>query len=127
LMMAMASGIPSITTDVEGLRSLVEPGETGLVVPHGDSSALAGSIVALLLDRDSARILGGAARLAVSRNFHPDRETSLLDSLYRRVSAGGLESQDSGLASRVSGPPDDNGRGAGDLEGDAFPRLSSGP
>ena len=126
LMMAMASGIPSITTDVEGLRSLVEPGETGLVVPHGDSSALAGSIVALLLDRDRARLLGEAARRAVSRDFHPDRESSLLDSLYRMVSAAGLGPQDSGLASRISGPLDDAGRAADGLEGDAFPRLSSG-
>jgi glycosyltransferase involved in cell wall biosynthesis len=126
LMTAMACGVPSIATDVVGLRSLIEPGETGLVVPHGDSSALAGSIVALLLDRDRARVLGAAARLAVLRDFDPNREIALLDSLYRKVSANGLGPQDSGLASRMIEPLDETGRAAGGLEGDAFPRLSSG-
>jgi glycosyltransferase involved in cell wall biosynthesis len=126
LMTAMASGVPSIATDVEGLRSLVEPGETGLVVPHGDSSALAGSIVALLLDRDRARALGEAARQAISKDHHPDRETALLDTLYRTVSAGGLGPQDSGLASRIIDPLDGTVRGVGGLDGDAFPRLSNG-
>lgn len=121
LMTAMASGVPSIATDVEGLRSLVAPGETGLVVPHGDSSALAGSIVALLLDRDRSRALGEAARLAVSRDHHPDRETALLDALYRKLTAGLGRIQDSGPASLT------NGRDADGREGDTFPRLSNGP
>jgi glycosyltransferase involved in cell wall biosynthesis len=126
LMTAMAGGVPSIATDVDGLRSLVEPGETGLVVPHGDSSALAGSIVALLLDRERARALGEAARLAVARDNDPDRETALLDALYRSVSAGNGR-QDSGPASRIIDPLADNGRTPEGLDGDAFPRLSTGP
>jgi glycosyltransferase involved in cell wall biosynthesis len=127
LMTAMASGVPSIATDVEGLRSLVEPGETGLVVPHGDSSALAGSIVALLLDRDRARTLGESARLAITRDYHPDRETASLDSLYRKVSSEGLGPQDSGLASRIIDPLEGNARADDDFEDDTFPRLSTGP
>jgi len=127
LMTAMASGVPSIATDVEGLRSLVDPGVTGLVVPHGDSSALAGSIVALLLDRDRARSLGEAARQAVSGAHHPDRETNLLDALYRQVSAEQPGTHDSGLASRINDPFEGNGRTGDEFEGETFPRLSSGP
>ena len=123
LMRAMAAGVPAIATDVEGLRTLVEPGETGLIVPRGDSSALAGSIVALLLDRPRARSLGEAARLAASRAFHPDREAAQLDALYRRVCDEGLGPQDSGLASRVIGPDAVAGNGNGGFEGDASPRA----
>ena len=112
LLRAMAGGVPSIATDVEGLRSLVDPGESGLVVPHGDSVALAGSIVGLLEDRDRARLLGESGRRAVSRDHHPDRQAERLDLLYREVMAAGLGPQDSGLTRRIVGFEGPSGRDA---------------
>jgi glycosyltransferase involved in cell wall biosynthesis len=126
LMTAMAGGVPSISTDVEGLRSLVKAGETGLIVPHGDSSALADSIVELLQDRPRARLLGETARRVVARDDHPDREAELLDRLYRKVVEGGLGPQDSGLTSRIPRADVDGGRTADGFEQNAFPRLSRG-
>ena len=113
LLLAMASGIPSIATDVEGLRTLVKDGESGLVVPHGDSAALSRSIVELLNDRDRARLLGESGRRTVRLDHHPDREAERLDVLYRQVVAAGLGPQDSGLASRIMGFDGPGGRDAG--------------
>jgi glycosyltransferase involved in cell wall biosynthesis len=102
LTLAMASGVPSIATDVEGLRTLVEDGETGLIVPHGDSVALARSIVGLLQDREEAGRLGEAGRKAILRDHHPDLEAERLHAVYRGIVEAGLGPQDSGLASRTA-------------------------
>ena len=123
---AMACGVPSIASDVEGLRSLVRAGENGLIVPPGDSSALALAIVDLLGDRPRAAKLGQAARLAVARNNDPDRAAARLDRLYRDVVGPEPSHQASGLASRTLGP-DDPGRREADADDErSFPRISRG-
>jgi glycosyltransferase involved in cell wall biosynthesis len=101
LTLAMAAGVPSIASDVEGLRSLMKHGESGLLVPPGDSSALAGAIVRLLKDRDQARILGESAQKSILSNHHPDREAEQFHRLYRAIVEAGLGPHDSGLASRT--------------------------
>ena len=57
LALAMAYGVPAVATDLEGLRSLVQHGVTGLSVPPGDSAALARTILELLALRRAARWL----------------------------------------------------------------------
>jgi glycosyltransferase involved in cell wall biosynthesis len=101
LTLAMASGVPSIVSNVEGLRTLVKDGETGLSVSHGDSNALARSIVELLADPARSRLLGESGRQAILRDCHPDRETERLGDLYRVIAKAGLGPLDSGLAARV--------------------------
>jgi glycosyltransferase involved in cell wall biosynthesis len=101
LTLAMASGVPSIASDVEGLRSLVKDGESALIVPQGDSGALARAIVELLQDREAARRLGEAGQKAVWLDHHPDLEAERLHQLYQEIVEGGLGAQDSGLASRT--------------------------
>ena len=131
LLLAMASGVPSIASDVEGLRTLLEDGESGRIVPHGDAALLSRSIVDLLQDRDRARLLGESGRRRISLEHDPDREAARLDALYRQVVAAGLGPQDSGLASRITGFEGTDGRAAGldvgRLEMAAFPRLSPEP
>jgi glycosyltransferase involved in cell wall biosynthesis len=61
LLEAMASGIPVIATQVGGNLEVVRSGETGLLVPPEDPSALAEAIVSLLSDPAQARRLGNAA------------------------------------------------------------------
>lgn len=57
---------PVVSTDVGDLSEAVRDGETGLLVPPGDVSALAGALERLLLDPDLAARLGarGHAELA---------------------------------------------------------------
>ncbi len=88
LALAMAHGVPSVTSDVEGLRALVRDGETGVRVPAGDASALARAIIGLLADRDRARAIGRAGRATALAGHDPDREAGRLDGLYREAAAG---------------------------------------
>jgi glycosyltransferase involved in cell wall biosynthesis len=44
---AMAAGLPAIATDYPGVRAVVEPGRTGLLVPPGDPAAVAAALAEL--------------------------------------------------------------------------------
>jgi glycosyltransferase involved in cell wall biosynthesis len=57
---AMAHGKPVVATDVGGLRDLVVDGETGIVVPPRNTSALRAAIELLLGDADLRARLGAA-------------------------------------------------------------------
>jgi glycosyltransferase involved in cell wall biosynthesis len=95
LALAMAHGVPSVASDVVGLRTLVSDGATGVRIPQGDASALARAIARLLSDPDRARILGEAGRRSTSADHHPDREAERLVGLYQEIAAGGFESRES--------------------------------
>ncbi len=82
LAMALASGVPSIASDIEGLRTLVEDEVTGLRVPPGDSAALARTILTLLNDPDRARSLGARGREVIRRDFDADAEVRNLLAVY---------------------------------------------
>lgn len=58
---AAACGTPSVASDVPGLRESVRHGETGLLVPHGVSDALADAIRGLCDDPSMREAMGRAA------------------------------------------------------------------
>lgn len=62
LVEAMAAGCACIGTDVVGVREVVDPGRTGLLVPPEDAGALADALQRLLQDTAFAEQLGRAAR-----------------------------------------------------------------
>ncbi len=66
---AAASGIPSIVSDLPGVRSIVEAGKTGLVVPPSDPAALAAALRELLTDSARAEAMGSAARERVEQKY----------------------------------------------------------
>jgi glycosyltransferase involved in cell wall biosynthesis len=64
----MSFGVPPIVSDGSaGPLELVRHGETGLVVPTGDSDALASAIARLATQPDLRRRLGQAARQETAR------------------------------------------------------------
>jgi len=69
LVEAAACGLPLITTDVPGCREVVSDGVDGLLVPKGDSKALAQAIRRLQENPELARRLGEAARLKARSQF----------------------------------------------------------
>src|SRR5512135_3040388 len=85
LAMALASGVPSIASDVEGLRALVEDGVTGLRIPPGNSAALARTILDLLRDPEGARSLGARGCEVIRRAFDPEAESRNLVSIYHAL------------------------------------------
>lgn len=62
LLDAMMLAKPVVATDVAGIRDYVEHDVTALLVPPGDSAALAAAIERLSSDEDLAHRLGSAAR-----------------------------------------------------------------
>ncbi|MFC5440374.1 glycosyltransferase family 4 protein [Rhodanobacter ginsenosidimutans] len=69
LVEAAACGLPLITTDVPGCREVVADGVDGLLVPMGDSEALARAMARLQDDPAFARQLGDAARRKARAQF----------------------------------------------------------
>jgi glycosyltransferase involved in cell wall biosynthesis len=60
---ASARGLPVVASNVNGLRDSVRDGETGVLVPYGDSAALAGVLIDLLGDPERRRLMGAAGWL----------------------------------------------------------------
>jgi len=68
LMEAMAFGIPVVSTSTGGIPELLE-GEAGLVVPPGESKALAEAIDDLVKDPELRRTMGQRGRQRVEKEF----------------------------------------------------------
>jgi glycosyltransferase involved in cell wall biosynthesis len=62
VMEAAACGTPSLASDSPGLRDSVRDGITGILVPHGDVSAMAAAMCRLADDPALVATLGAAAR-----------------------------------------------------------------
>jgi glycosyltransferase involved in cell wall biosynthesis len=62
---AMACGLPCVGTRVEAVPEIVRDGETGVLVPPGDSVALADALERLLADPARARTMGARGRARV--------------------------------------------------------------
>ena len=65
-----------------GGADLMEDGMTGLLVPPGESGALAEAIMALLGDPERRRVMGEAGRKRVGAAFGADRLVRDMDQLY---------------------------------------------
>lgn len=82
---AMAAGVPSIASEVIGLRALIDHDVTGLFVPPDNSTALAEMILSLLSDPERSQRIGQRGRELVLRDFQPDDEARDLECVYQSV------------------------------------------
>ena len=87
LIEAGAAGKPAVATRVGGVADVVHDGKTGLLVPPGDSDAVAAAVLTLLDDPDRARALGEAARREVGDRFTIERLADDLADLYGELLA----------------------------------------
>jgi glycosyltransferase involved in cell wall biosynthesis len=86
---AMAHGRPVVATAVGGLRDLVVDGETGVLVPPGDSAALRAALERLLGDPELRRRLGAAARARARSELSWERFLCATLEVYRDALGGG--------------------------------------
>jgi glycosyltransferase involved in cell wall biosynthesis len=93
---AMAAELPVVASRVGGLAELVVDGETGILVPPGDTSALSAALGNLVDDRDLRRKLGAAGRA---------RAEALFDLAAFRRAHVELYEQQLALAGAVAEPP----------------------
>ncbi len=83
LMEGMAAGLPVVATQVGGVGELVTHSETGLLVPPGDSEALAAALLHLMEDGEARRRMGRAGRKKVVTDFDVGQEAARLAALFR--------------------------------------------
>lgn len=88
LLEAMAAGCAIVATDVPGCRDLIQHDATGLLVPYGDTCALADAIAVLLRDTGLAQRLGSAAAVAAGRDWHIADTFAAYETVYDEVIGG---------------------------------------
>lgn len=81
----MAAARPAVVTDVGAAREIVTEGETGHLVPSGDSVTMAARIIALLQDPARAARIGEAARQSVIAKFSCEARLARTERLYERL------------------------------------------
>jgi len=80
---AMSTGIPCVVSDIPGNRQLIENGEQGLLVPVGDSNAIAGAILNVLRDVELSLRMGQAARQNIRDNYSTMSVVVRYESIFR--------------------------------------------
>src|SRR5260370_19902211 len=83
LVEAMASGLPVIGSSCVAIPEVID--DAGLVVPEGDSAALAAALRRLLLDRTLREELGRAGRRRVMQHYSWDRVADKMHEVFCQV------------------------------------------
>ena len=86
---AAACGTPALASDSPGLRESVRDGETGFLVPHGDTQALAQRMLALAADPGLVARLGRAGRGFAERLSWERAARATEAHLHRVIAQGG--------------------------------------
>lgn len=81
-MEAAAMELPVIATRIRGCREAVKDGETGVLIPARDATALISAIERIVQDRTSARELGRRAREHIIENFSSQQVLQRLEGFY---------------------------------------------
>ena len=79
---AMAAGLPVVASSVGGIPEAVVDGETGVLVPPGDPSALAAALLRVLESPDKGAALGARGHARARAEFSLERMTERYRDLY---------------------------------------------
>ena len=93
LVEAMAAGLPVVATDVPGHRDVVVHGETGMLVPPGDTTALAEAVASLVSDPARCKAMGERGRWRVHEEFAVRVMVEATAQVYRRAATWPPRSQ----------------------------------
>jgi len=85
LLEAMNYAVPVIASRIGGIVDIVADGETGLLVPPGEETALASALDRVLSDPDLARRLGEAGRRRLHERFSWEAITARWEAVYRSL------------------------------------------
>jgi glycosyltransferase involved in cell wall biosynthesis len=84
LIEAMAAGCAVVATRVGGVPDLIEAGKTGLIVPPGNTEAIAAALIQLIDDPRQRTALGEAAQVTALKQYPIERLVEDIDSLYQQ-------------------------------------------
>ena len=82
---AFATGLPIVASDIGALPSLVTHGRNGLLVPPGNSEALAQAVQTFALTPGLEASFRAEARLAYERKYRPEENVQRLLDIYREA------------------------------------------
>jgi glycosyltransferase involved in cell wall biosynthesis len=85
LIEAMSAGLPVIASRVGGIPALIEDGKNGLLVPPGQSSALASALGRVFRDAAWARELGAHAMHSIGVGYGIQAMIQAIEALYREA------------------------------------------
>ncbi|MBI5100772.1 MAG: glycosyltransferase family 4 protein [Nitrospirae bacterium] len=89
---AMAMGKPVVASDYGGLTEIITSGTDGILVPPGNSDALAAAITHLIQDPDQSKAYGRAGHEKVRRLFSSRIQGDMIQNLIRDIRRGGAGS-----------------------------------
>ncbi len=82
---AQAMALPVVCSDADGLPENVVDGETGIVVPRRDATALAAAVARLASDPALRARMGRAGRERVRTTFDRTRQLDAIEAFYRAL------------------------------------------
>ena len=86
LIEAMACRLPTVSTDLPGVRAVVVDGETGLLAPAGDAAALAAGLRRIVeIGAEGREAMGAAGRRRCEERYGWDSLVERLEDVYREV------------------------------------------
>lgn len=85
---AMSTGLPAIGADSPGIRDVIDPGRTGLLVPAEDPAALAGAMAELAGSAELRQRLGSAGQRHIREGFSVGQYIGAHEGLYESIMAG---------------------------------------
>jgi glycosyltransferase involved in cell wall biosynthesis len=89
LLEAAAAGHPVVATDTPGCREVIEDGVEGLLVPAGDSVALAAALRRLIEGPEAREAMGAAGRARAIRDLDVDQVVTRTSGTYEVLRALG--------------------------------------
>ena len=89
LVEGMACGLPAIAVDAHGPATIVEDGETGLLVPPDDEEAMAEALVRIVNDGDERRRMGELAYIRSRERYSWPALAARVAAVYDDLSADG--------------------------------------
>jgi glycosyltransferase involved in cell wall biosynthesis len=84
---AMSLGVPVVASATGEIVNLIDDGVNGLLVPPGDSAALAGAVVRLLLDRPLAERIAAAGEASTAGRYSIEAMCRATEKVYERLLA----------------------------------------
>jgi glycosyltransferase involved in cell wall biosynthesis len=85
LIEAQACNIPVISTDVGGVKDIVNENETGFVVPKNNSEKFAGKLLELIEDKKKREKMSQNGWSFVKDNFHYQRLVKDMEEYYKKM------------------------------------------
>ena len=82
---AMATGLPVISTNVGGIREILDHNRNGLIVELGNDNSMAEALASLIKNAEQRKIMGKFAREKVADSFSIQKMVSDYEVLYQNL------------------------------------------